>query len=149
MAEMERFELSRAVRPLPHFECGPFNHLGTSPKTGLLYQHQRKKSSFFAFLFGNFKNLREFFHYCGIILPLMRAQTTGAILDSLWGIGIITSAILSQGIKRTEAEQTAEAFLVCPSMTGEILAFPVLKKIVITHSHSFPFLKNMLQFLWR
>ena len=31
MAEMERFELSRAVTRLPHFECGPFNHLGTSP----------------------------------------------------------------------------------------------------------------------
>ena len=28
---MERFELSRAVTHLPHFECGPFNHLGTSP----------------------------------------------------------------------------------------------------------------------
>lgn len=30
---MERFELSRRGAPdLPHFECGPFNHLGTSPK---------------------------------------------------------------------------------------------------------------------
>ena len=29
---MERFELSRRGTPdLPHFECGPFNHLGTSP----------------------------------------------------------------------------------------------------------------------
>mgnify|MGYP007112530080 CR=1 FL=1 len=28
---MERFELSRAFRPLPLFESGPFNHLGTSP----------------------------------------------------------------------------------------------------------------------
>ena len=33
LAEMERFELSRRGSPdLPHFECGPFNHLGTSPK---------------------------------------------------------------------------------------------------------------------
>ena len=31
MAEMERFELSHGVTRLPHFECGPFNHLGTSP----------------------------------------------------------------------------------------------------------------------
>ena len=29
---MERFELSRRFEAdLPHFECGPFNHLGTSP----------------------------------------------------------------------------------------------------------------------
>ena len=32
MAEMKRFELLRRGTPdLPHFECGPFNHLGTSP----------------------------------------------------------------------------------------------------------------------
>ena len=37
VAEMERFELSQALTPLPHFECGPFNHLGTSPH---LSQHQ-------------------------------------------------------------------------------------------------------------
>ena len=30
-AEMERFELSRRLPDLPHFECGPFSHLGTSP----------------------------------------------------------------------------------------------------------------------
>ena len=28
---MERFELSRAFTPLLHFECRPFNRLGTSP----------------------------------------------------------------------------------------------------------------------
>ena len=28
---MERFELSRRLPDLPHFECGPFSHLGTSP----------------------------------------------------------------------------------------------------------------------
>ena len=37
MAEMERFELSQALTPLPLFESGPFNHLGTSP---CLSQHQ-------------------------------------------------------------------------------------------------------------
>ena len=32
LAEMKRFELLRPGSPdLPHFECGPFNHLGTSP----------------------------------------------------------------------------------------------------------------------
>lgn len=31
MAEMKRFELLHRLPGLPHFECGPFNHLGTSP----------------------------------------------------------------------------------------------------------------------
>ena len=31
LTEMERFELSRRLPDLPHFECGPFSHLGTSP----------------------------------------------------------------------------------------------------------------------
>ena len=28
---MEGFEPSRRLPDLPHFECGPFSHLGTSP----------------------------------------------------------------------------------------------------------------------
>ena len=32
LAEMKRFELLRRFEAdLQHFECGPFNHLGTSP----------------------------------------------------------------------------------------------------------------------
>ena len=31
MAEMKRFELLRRFPDLPHFECGPFSLLGTSP----------------------------------------------------------------------------------------------------------------------
>lgn len=31
LTEMERFELSRRLPDLPHFECGPFSLLGTSP----------------------------------------------------------------------------------------------------------------------
>ena len=30
-AEMEGFEPSHRLPDLPHFECGPFSHLGTSP----------------------------------------------------------------------------------------------------------------------
>ena len=37
LAEMKRFELLRRGTPdLPHFECGPFNHLGTSPRFNFL-----------------------------------------------------------------------------------------------------------------
>ena len=35
--EMEGFEPSRVVKRLPHFECGPFSHLGTSPKVSDYY----------------------------------------------------------------------------------------------------------------
>ena len=31
MAEAERFELSRALQPLPVFKTGPFSHLGKLP----------------------------------------------------------------------------------------------------------------------
>ena len=31
VAEMEGFEPPRRFHGLPHFECGPFSHLGTSP----------------------------------------------------------------------------------------------------------------------
>ena len=31
LAEMKGFEPLHGVTRLPHFECGPFNHLGTSP----------------------------------------------------------------------------------------------------------------------
>ena len=38
LAEMKRFELLRRGTPdLPHFECGPFSHLGTSPKVSDYY----------------------------------------------------------------------------------------------------------------
>ena len=42
--EMERFELSRRLPDLPHFECGPFSHLGTSPHYDFLRRSWAKKS---------------------------------------------------------------------------------------------------------
>ena len=37
-AEMEGFEPSHRLPGLPHFECGPFSHLGTSPWHSPLYR---------------------------------------------------------------------------------------------------------------
>ena len=57
---MEGFEPSHRLPGLPHFECGPFSHLGTSPddrkysaaKPSILYKVSRKRSIFFeTFLF--------------------------------------------------------------------------------------------------
>ena len=33
LTEMKGFEPLRRLPDLPHFECGPFSHLGTSPET--------------------------------------------------------------------------------------------------------------------
>ena len=57
-AEMEGFEPSHRLPGLPHFECGPFSHLGTSPGTPrsfwnllrkplLLYKVSGERSIFF------------------------------------------------------------------------------------------------------
>ena len=46
LAEMKRFELLRRGTPdLPHFECGPFSHLGTSPDFRLQDCHKSCKTS--------------------------------------------------------------------------------------------------------
>ena len=42
IAEMKGFEPLRRLPDLPHFECGPFNHLGTSPK----YQRYKKTGEY-------------------------------------------------------------------------------------------------------
>ena len=45
---MERFELSRRLPDLPHFECGPFSHLGTSPDCfSIIATEIKKVNSFF------------------------------------------------------------------------------------------------------
>lgn len=50
LTEMERFELSRRLPDLPHFECGPFSHLGTSPYDNelIIYKNSVKVNLFFA-----------------------------------------------------------------------------------------------------
>ena len=45
-AEMEGFEPSHRLPGLPHFECGPFSHLGTSPYVGLFFAAQLGKEIF-------------------------------------------------------------------------------------------------------
>ena len=56
--EMKGFEPLRRGSDLPHFECGPFNHLGTSPVSDtshmLFYSKlQILASNIFIFLFCN------------------------------------------------------------------------------------------------
>jgi hypothetical protein len=65
-----------------------------------------------------------------VILSLVGAKAAGAILDPIGGIRKITAAPFSKGIKRTVAEQTAEAAFILHLVTGEILTLPVLEKII-------------------
>ncbi len=51
LAEMEGFEPPHALRRLADFESAPFSHLGTSPKTLVLYQCLVEKSRFYRFFF--------------------------------------------------------------------------------------------------
>ena len=47
LAEMKRFELLRRFEAdLPHFECGPFNHLGTSPRFNFLKEKIQRSPLF-------------------------------------------------------------------------------------------------------
>ena len=45
VAERKGFEPLPSLHWLPHFECGPFDHLGISPFAVLLYRKGLKKSS--------------------------------------------------------------------------------------------------------
>ena len=69
-----------------------------------------------------------------VIFLLMRKLTIRAIFKSLLIIFEISAAFVSKGIKRAIAEQTAERFRIRTRMTGEILTFPVLEKIIVGHS---------------
>ena len=63
----------------------------------------------------------------------MGLQTIGAILDSTWQITKRAAAFIPQCIERTITEQTIEICRIYALMTGKILTFPILKKLVIGH----------------
>ena len=75
----------------------------------------------------------------GVILPFVRAQATGAILDAALHIAKIAAALITQRIQGAITKQTAEGFRVCPLMAGEILTLPVLKEIVVRHGNQTSF----------
>jgi hypothetical protein len=68
-----------------------------------------------------------------IILPPVRNQTAGAILDPIFRVAKITATLIPQGIQRAKAEQTIKILRVRTLMAGKILTLPVLKKVVIGH----------------
>ena len=63
----------------------------------------------------------------------MGPQAIGAVLNSCFRISVAAPAVLTQAVKGAVAEQAVEGLGVCFLMAGEILALPVLKKIVMCH----------------
>jgi hypothetical protein len=52
----------------------------------------------------------------------------GTILQALFSIAEVSSAIFAEGIKRTMAEKAVEPLAVLHLVTGEFIAFPVAEK---------------------
>jgi hypothetical protein len=100
--------------------------------TAVLYQRNIKKSSFFRQL----HDLTDLLADRTVIFPAVGLQTFGALLDAVFGVGEGTAAPVAQGIQGAEAEQAAELLRISPGVAGKILAFFMLKKIVIRHNDS-------------
>ena len=58
----------------------------------------------------------------------------GTILDTLFGISKITSALICQGIQGAVTEQAAEIFRILALVAGKVFAGTVLEEIVVCHS---------------
>ena len=79
------------------------------------------------FLLGQLCYLVESGKHIIIATGAMRNQAAGAILNSLFCIGKISSAFISQGIQRTVAEHAIKMAGVRNFMTGKIFTVPVLE----------------------
>jgi hypothetical protein len=66
----------------------------------------------------------------------MGPQAGGAVFDAVFRIGKIATAIFSQRIKGTVAEQATETFRMVGFVAREVFAFGILEKFVICHSIS-------------
>jgi hypothetical protein len=74
----------------------------------------------------------------------MRNQTTGAILDIIFCIGKITSAVFPQSVQGTVAKQAAEAVRISIVMTRKIFTSLILEKIIVGHIAHHPLLQLRL-----
>ena len=60
----------------------------------------------------------------------MGPQTSGAVLDAIFGIGVIAAALVAQGVEGAVAEDAGEGFRVRTGVAGEVFAVAVLEEIV-------------------
>lgn len=64
----------------------------------------------------------------------MRFDTFLTAFNAARQIKDIAAALVTEGIQRTVAEQTVEIFCIFNFVAGEILTFPVLKKLIAVHN---------------
>ena len=136
LAEMEGFEPPHALRRLADFESAPFSHLGTSPKTRLLYQPKPGKSRLIRgnlYSFCQFQNSIHSGHNPIISTGTMRNQTATAIFDSGRSIAESTATLVTKGIQRAIAEPAVKAVRIATGMTGEIRTGFVLIEFITFH----------------
>ena len=84
-------------------------------------------------LFYKSQNLIHLFADIPVVSPAMRPDATGAIFDPLFSITEIATAVFSQAIQRTIAENATEFFCCHAFVAGKIFAFFILKKIIMGH----------------
>ena len=63
----------------------------------------------------------------------MGAQTAGAVFDTVFGVGEIAAAILTQSVEGAVAEDAAKSFRVGILVAGEVFTGFVLEKVVVWH----------------
>ena len=64
----------------------------------------------------------------------MRLDTFFTAFNAARKIMDTAAALVTEGIQRTVAEQTVEIFRIFNFVAGEILTFPVLKKLAAVHN---------------
>ena len=63
----------------------------------------------------------------------MGAQTAGAVFDTVFGVGEIAAAILTQSVEGAVAEDAGEALRIGILVAGEVFTLLVLEKVVVWH----------------
>ena len=71
-----------------------------------------------------------------IILPAVGFQASRAILEALGGVSKIAATVFTQAVQGAVAEHAAEGFGVRLFVAGEIFAFLVLGKVVMSHLYT-------------
>ena len=78
-------------------------------------------------------DLSHFLHHIVIVFPSVRYKAICAILDAALGIAKIAAAFIPQCIQGAIAEKAVKILRTAALMTGKILAFFILEKLIMLH----------------
>ena len=77
---------------------------------------------------GNLGNFSEPFHDITVVVPYMRRQTAGAVLEAVFVVGKGSSALISQRVKRTITKEAVKSVGVFCFVAGEGFAVFMAEK---------------------